>query len=1624
MEDGVRGGRGLGQHQASTGNHVHHQGWKKSDQDNVPGDQPETGRNEGTGGEASRVPTNKPGGRPAKICHLGRPTGHPPRVPGECSRGNRNNKTAKGGHPNKSGLLPFGEKAGRLHQDPTLWDPSHPTLRQRPSSMFPVPQVESHRETLQVPSPVLQLRQARTERCGPPLCVLPEAKGAEVHQLQRHTYGSLQGVPRQEGGSGEYTAKAGSPTPPKTNTHNTGPLGSKYHSTLTTKNTPAPQNAGTTIGSRLPEIAHTDKICSDNTDTNNTNTNNTDTNNTDTNNTDRHHHSHTNGHTRPHAITNANDENCPGSDPESARPPGGKGGKGPKQGPERPEFDPGSGLDPGSGAEFCQKNKQKNRNQTNKNNKTTNIHGQTGSDKQKNRNQTNKNNKTINSNGQTGSDLTIISWNIQGFKSNKNLLIAAIENKEPDIILLQETFTRTKYSIKIPGYTIYHSPRTINSGTVSQGLITAIHNNIPHNTSPLIYSSSDWQSITIELTGFKNGPLKVINTYVSPTHLYDIQHATNTYKHYLISGDLNANTATWGSKNTKPGLHLQQQISDCDAILLNDPKVPTSTYGSTLDLAIASPEVAAIADWSQLEALTSDHIATVIKLSDAFTNVPDNPRPPKWDTNKANWKQFADRLHELSAVVSDNHLSLDDLLDKLTDDINEAATAAIPIVIQNCPRRPRSFLTPGARKWTKEVSKLTKIFKSHPTDQNRAELRAAQRETRQRLYQIKQDEFDSWCKQLGDMGSAQIWREIKKIRGKSSQPKSINPKEEANKSAHHFATRADHETLPEEVKSALEKQQPSRLQTINIAKSEQSDTDTPFTLHELEIVLSTPKNSAPGEDQLTYIFYSKSPPSFKLRLLNFFNQSFREGQTPKLWKSSIVVPIPKPGGRGHRPISLLPTILKIMERLILSRLIFKLPRPKNLFGFTKGRSTVDPILHLVNLITNRRKKNRTRPVYTAFLDLDKAFERADHTVILDSLISLGIKGRIISWVEDFLDNRTIKVTFQGVKSDSHPLTTGSPQGSALSPTLFNSLITTLISVSLPTCVDILAYADDIAIISYGSTPAKKLQTALNSTATKANDLGLFFSPAKTKIMAFNAKSKQHSTFHIGKQNIETVSHYRYLGVIIDNRLNFIKQALQTKQKIYSRLNMIKLISGVKVGIKTKNLITLYKSLIQSILLYAAPIYLLACTTAIKHLEIAQRTALKYVLGLPPSAPSDLISRESGIPAILQLIRGDTAKYIVRTATKPDPVQIACKTQEILNKDPRVHIQKSWAMKAAAIQRDIGIPTIHPPKSNETAPWRDIPLTIIIENKTRKTQDPQGAFTEASDRISSLNRHRAAINIYTDASLHQDGKSAWACFVEGIPDNPCGRLPNHTPVTLAELHAIHAALAWREAQDIHSDTIIHSDSMAAIKILAQTKARTYPEITTKIINSVFALNQRGSLTTLHWVPSHTNIEGNERADILANEATNLTNILHAEQTSGAYKHMITKFLHRPNTDQANPNSWYNNTIVPGIHLINNRLVDIHIRRIRCWVYTEHFFGINTKALCVHCNQNFDPVHYLINCPAFPACRQTLKQLLTPAQHNLTDTEKAAIIIRQVTINPHIILPLLKKDPYIFQNPNAH
>ena len=136
---------------------------------------------------------------------------------------------------------------------------------------------------------------------------------------------------------------------------------------------------------------------------------------------------------------------------------------------------------------------------------------------------------------------------------------------------------------------------------------------------------------------------------------------------------------------------------------------------------------------------------------------------------------------------------------------------------------------------------------------------------------------------------------------------------------------------------------------------------------------------------------------------------------------------------------------------------------------------------------------------TIFLDLEKAFELVSREVLLESAALLGIRGQLQVWLDDYITIRTGIVQFQGKKSKLKHLTNGTPQGSSLSPTLFNMVINRLLQLDLGSKVQIIAYADDLAIhgCSIGEDNIyEQMTTALKKIETKAIQLGLKLSPDK------------------------------------------------------------------------------------------------------------------------------------------------------------------------------------------------------------------------------------------------------------------------------------------------------------------------------------------------------------------------------------------------------------------------------------------------------------------------------------------------------------------------------------------------
>jgi len=146
-------------------------------------------------------------------------------------------------------------------------------------------------------------------------------------------------------------------------------------------------------------------------------------------------------------------------------------------------------------------------------------------------------------------------------------------------------------------------------------------------------------------------------------------------------------------------------------------------------------------------------------------------------------------------------------------------------------------------------------------------------------------------------------------------------------------------------------------------------------------------------------------------------------------------------------------------------------------------------------------------------------------------------------------------------------------------------------------------------------------------------------------------------------------------------------------------------------------------------------------------------------------------------------------------------------------------------------------------------------------------------------------------------------------------------------------------------------------MEALTIIITANFHTYPEIITEIYITASTLKQPGIQVILHWVPSHINLKGNDRADKLANEATSLDVIEYVEHTPGTFNYLVGRFisnrLESNYTDYTSASKdWYQKTTVVGHDILNNRLADTQLTRLCFWTYTRNFTSPSHLTLCRH------------------------------------------------------------------------
>ena len=254
------------------------------------------------------------------------------------------------------------------------------------------------------------------------------------------------------------------------------------------------------------------------------------------------------------------------------------------------------------------------------------------------------------------------------------------------------------------------------------------------------------------------------------------------------------------------------------------------------------------------------------------------------------------------------------------------------------------------------------------------------------------------------------------------------------------------------------------------------------------------------------------------------------------------------------------------------------------FAYRSGRSVEDAILLLLNNLYEHLDKPKCI-VRTLFLDFSSAFNTIKPIILIDRLKELKINSHIISWIFQFLTNRTQYVKFQNIISDPIVTFTGSPQGCVLSPVLFtiytnicqiDNYAVKLIKFADDSCIEGLISSDDdtelyFKNIDYFTSWCVENKLLLNTDKTKE------------VIFDFRNKPTELKPVVINGCEIEQVSSYKYLGVIIDNKLTWEEQAKSVNSKINKRMFFLRKLNSFHVD---KTILELfYSSVIQSIICF-------------------------------------------------------------------------------------------------------------------------------------------------------------------------------------------------------------------------------------------------------------------------------------------------------------------------------------------------------------------------------------------------------------------------------------------------------
>lgn len=767
-----------------------------------------------------------------------------------------------------------------------------------------------------------------------------------------------------------------------------------------------------------------------------------------------------------------------------------------------------------------------------------------------------------------------------------------------------------------------------------------------------IYKKNEIESVVREVVYDKNFIVACIYkhpdadaTYFQTAYSNLLDKITSENKKAIIFGDFNLDLLKAESKPIIDDF-LNSNLTHCFLPTITRP-TRINPKSKTLIDNIFTNFVTKKIESCNLICIISDHLPQILKL-DLKPRIAPKVKISKRDMRRFNEMDFILDFITIDWVETLSNKNTSERLEAFISKVNSKIDVHAPIKTSwkkaQPPKNP--WITRGLLKSITTKNSLYKKFLKAKDPELKSQKHDKFKKHRNLLSKLIRISKNNYYKTFFSDNShnlKQKWKVVNEIIGTKSKsdlsPKLLlhgnvqitNDKDIAETFNNFYGSVADHtkNKIPQTDKTFNEYLGDPNLSSIFLTRI------TPAEV--IKIINKLDNQKAYGPSSIPTYFLKLVAPTAGILLSQIFNNCIMECSYPECLKKATIKPLHKKDSKldvgNYRPISLLSNINKIFEKLLHCRLV-KFFENNNLlcenqFGFRKGHSTNHAIIALTEIIRKSLDKNNFAA--GVFIDLQKAFDTVDHSILLHKLEHYGVRGPALELFKSYLNDRTHCVEIRNTSSKFIPIKHGVPQGSVLGPLFFIIYINDLhLSLENSTTIH---FADDTSLVCCDES-IKSLNRKVNRDLAllvhwlRANKISL--NTSKTEIVLFRTTRKiitKHLNFRLSGQKLNLSSKTKYLGIILDEHLSWDPQIHDLTAKLSRSVGFL---SKLRHFVDYKTLISVYFALFDSHINYCLQAIGYITQASFDKLEVLQNKALRLIHFKPARHSSRPLFIRSGI----------------------------------------------------------------------------------------------------------------------------------------------------------------------------------------------------------------------------------------------------------------------------------------------------------------------------------------------------------------------------------------------------------